>query len=321
MSMENSAQPEPVIGVVIPAYRAEKEVLAKVIATVPECASHIIVVDDACPNRSGDVAEGLNNSRVTVLRNEVNLGVGGAVVNGYRKALELGCGIVVKMDSDGQMDPARFGRLTAPLLKGEADYAKGNRFEDFGALKGMPRMRLFGNSVLSFLVKIASGYWNIADPTNGYTAIRGDTLASLNLEKIAKRYFFESDMLINLRIIGAAVRDVYMPALYGSEQSSMNLWRVALEFPRRLFSGLCKRIFFNYFVFNFNMASVYLLIGLPVFTGSVIFGAFKWYDSFVTGTPRTAGTIMLVALPIIVSFQMLLQAIQIDIDSVPGKRK
>jgi glycosyltransferase involved in cell wall biosynthesis len=319
--MDNNLFIEPKVGVVIPVYKIPKDTLIQVIRTIPEGAAHIIVVDDDCPRGSAAVAEGLGQARVTVLRNERNLGVGGAVIAGYRKALALGCEIVVKMDGDGQMDPAHFDRLIEPLLNHEADYAKGNRFRDFKALARAPRMRLFGNSILSFLVKIASGYWNIIDPTNGYTAIHRDALARLELDKLSQRYFFESDMLISLGLAELVVRDVDMPARYGSEESSMSLWRVALDFPALLLRGLGKRILFKYFIFDFNMASVYLLIGLPMFSGSMIFGLIEWWDSVATSTPKSAGTIMLAALPIIVSFQMLLQAVQIDIDSVPRKRK
>ncbi len=308
------------IAVVIPCYRTGTTV-REVIAGVPSGVAHIIVVDDACPDSSGDAVAALGRPEVTVLRHERNRGVGAAMVTGYRKALELGCDIVVKMDGDGQMDPAHLPRLVAPLAADEADYAKGNRFRDFGALRGMPKLRLFGNSALSFLVKAASGYWNTMDPTNGYTAIHRRALERLPLERLSQRYFFESDMMIQLGIIGAVARDVDMPAQYGGEGSSLGIGRVLLEFPPKLIAGLVRRVFLKYFVYDFNMASVYILIGLPVFVASVVFGVIEWIDSILSGVPRTAGTIMLVALPIIVSFQMLLQAIQIDIDSVPRKER
>lgn len=230
----------------------------------------------------------------------------------------MGC-IAIKIDGDGQMDPAYIGDLIEPLISDRADYTKGNRFRDFKALKSMPKVRLFGNSILSFLVKCSSGYWNIMDPTNGYTAIHRRVLERLNLQRISKRFFFESDMLINLNVINAVVKDVAIPARYGKEKSSLKVTRVLFQFPPKLLAGLVKRIFLKYFVYDFNMASVYILVGLPMFMLSVIFGIKEWIESIVTGVPRTAGTIMLIALPIIVSFQMLLQAIQIDIASVPKR--
>ncbi len=304
--------------VVIPSYNVARTI-RNVVSTVPDDIDHIIVVDDCCPESSGNRAESLNKGKVLVLYHDRNQGVGGAVVTGYRKALELGCDIVIKMDGDGQMDPGHISRLIAPLRDDRADYAKGNRFHDFNALKSMPKIRLFGNSALSFLVKLASGYWNIMDPTNGYTAIHRRALEKLNLDKLSKRFFFESDMLIHLNIINAVVKDVDMPARYGDENSSLNAGRALLQFPLKLLKGLAKRVFLKYYVYDFNMASVYLLVGLPLFVSSVLFGVKEWIDSVVTGTQKSAGTIMLVALPIIVSFQMLLQALSIDINSVPKK--
>src|SRR5690606_22887121 len=148
--------------VVVPCYRTGRPV-ATVVAGVPDWVDHVIVVDDACPERSGDAAEATGAPRLTVLRHALNRGVGGAVVTGYKKALELGCDIVIKMDGDDQMDPAYAARLIEPLLADRADYAKGNRFHDFRALRAMPAARLFGNSVMSFFITVGSGYWNLLD--------------------------------------------------------------------------------------------------------------------------------------------------------------
>lgn len=316
MSQANSVK----TAVVIPCYKVAGHI-KDVISSIPETIDHIVVVDDKCPRSSGKEAEELNRRNVTVVYHEKNLGVGGAVMTGYRKAVELGAEIIVKMDGDGQMDPAYMDGLIKPLKEDRADYAKGNRFGNFEQVKGMPKTRLLGNSALSFLVKVASGYWDVIDPTNGYTAIHKRVLEELDLKKISKRYFFESDMLINLNIVGAVVKDVRMPARYGEESSSLSIWKALFQFPPRLAKGLIKRIALKYFVYDFNMASVYLLIGLPMFVFSVVFGIWEWVDSIVTGAPKSAGTIMLVALPIIVSFQMLLQAVNIDINSVPRKNK
>jgi glycosyltransferase involved in cell wall biosynthesis len=307
------------IAIVIPAYKV-KEGLRGLLLSIPNDINSIIVVDDKCPQFSGIEAENANDSRITVLYHKQNMGVGGAVITGYKKALEYGCDIIVKLDGDGQMDPAHIHTLIEPLINDDADYAKGNRFMDFKALRAMPKVRLFGNSVLSFLVKIASGYWNIIDPTNGYTAIHRRTLEKLNLDNLAKRYFFESDMLIHLNIIKAVVHDIAIPARYGNEKSSLNITKIIFQFPPKLLKGLVKRIFLKYFVYDFNMASVYILLGLPMFLFGISYGIIEWIDSIISGDLKTAGTIMLIALPIIVSFQMLLQAVDIDIHSIPRKR-
>lgn len=204
--------------IVIPAYKVS-ETIVDVINSIPDDVDEVIVVDDACPESSGRIAEGSGRKNLLVLYHDNNQGVGGAVITGYKKALELGCDIIIKMDGDGQMDPAYIQSLIEPLINNKADYAKGNRFRDFNALKSMPKVRLFGNSTLSFLVKFSSGYWNVMDPTNGYTAIHRRALDRLNLEKMSKRFFFESDMLINLNIINAVVQDIPIPARYTGEKS------------------------------------------------------------------------------------------------------
>jgi glycosyltransferase involved in cell wall biosynthesis len=308
------------IGAVIPAYRVS-ELINNLLLAIPPYIDHIFVVDDKCPDASGQEAEKVRDSRINIIYHGQNTGVGGAVVSGYKKALEAGCDIVIKIDGDGQMDPKYIPDLLAPLINDEADFAKGNRFMDFRALKKMPKVRLFGNSVLSFLVKIASGYWNIIDPTNGYTAVHRRCLEKLDLNRISRRYFFESDMLIHLNLINAVVTDISIPARYENEKSSLNITRIIFEFPPKLLGGLVKRIFLKYFIYDFNMASVYLLLGLPMFMFGTVFGVIEWIDSIFYGTAKTAGTIMLIALPIIVSFQMLLQAINIDIYSTPKRSR
>jgi glycosyltransferase involved in cell wall biosynthesis len=304
--------------VVVPAFKCGRTVEG-VVAGVPSWVDHVIVVDDACPEGSGDMAARGADPRLIVLRHERNQGVGGAVVTGYRKALELGCDVVVKMDGDGQMDPAHARALVAPLIIDRADYAKGNRFHDFRALRAMPRTRLFGNSLLSFFIKFASGYWNLMDPTNGYTAIHRRVLEGLSLDRLDRRYFFESDMLITLNIVGAVTIDVPIPARYGGEASSLSVPRTAAAFPGKILRGLARRLFFRYFIYDFNMASVYMLIGAPLLLFGVGLGIFEWYMSLATGSPRALGTLMLVVLPIILGFQMLLQAVSIDIAAVPRR--
>ena len=304
--------------VVIPAYKVAKHI-KDVVSSVPPSVAYVIVVDDACPENSGKEAETTGRDNLTVVRHEQNQGVGGAVITGYRKALELGADIIIKMDGDGQMDPSYLPALIEPIVKGEADYTKGNRFRDFDKLRDMPLHRLLANSVFSFCVKAASGYWDVVDPVNGYTAIHRSVLDRLSLDRIARRFFFESDMLINLNIAGAVVRDVAIPARYGEEKSTIAAWKLPLDFSARLLKGLARRVLLKYFIYDFNMASVYLVIGLPLFLFGVLFGAVRWVDSLATNTPTPLGTIMLAALPIILGLEMLLQAINIDINSVPRK--
>ncbi len=309
-----------IITVVIPCYKVSKQI-RDVIHSIPEFVDNIIVVDDACPENSGTLVEGMNIGIVQVLFHKKNKGVGGAVISGYKKALELQSDIIIKLDGDGQMNPNEIIKLITPLLYDRADYAKGNRFNDFKALKTMPKIRLFGNSFLSFTIKLASGYWDIMDPTNGFCAISKESLCKLNLNKIDNRYFFETDMLINLNLLNQVVEDISISAIYGEETSNLNINRVILNFPIKILKGLIKRIFYKYYIYNFNMASIYFLIAIPLLLFGLIFGGYRWILGIMENTANNSGTIMLAALPIILGIQFLLQAISIDINSIPKKLK
>ena len=177
----------------------------------------VTVVDDGSTDDTTEAAKHVGDPRVTVLGSPTNEGVGGAMARGFEHALAQGDGIIVKMDGDGQMDPADLPRLLEPIVDGRCDYAKGNRFLRSRELDIMPRARLAGNFVLTFLTKLASGYWNVFDPQNGYLAITSSTLRLLDLGRLSRRYFFENDMLINLNIFDARVCDVAMPSRYGTE--------------------------------------------------------------------------------------------------------
>ena len=307
---------EKQISVVIPAYKVRQHI-KNVVLTVPDFIDNIIVVDDKCPNGSSDIIKELE--KVIVINHVDNQGVGGAVISGYKKAIKLNSDIVVKIDGDGQMNPMYMKSLIIPLIENKADYTKGNRFNDFIALKSMPKVRLFGNSFLSFMVKVSSGYWNIMDPTNGYTAITSNAINGLNLNELSKRYFFETDMLINLNIENSVVKDIPIPAKYEDEESSLDIKNVILTFPLKMLKGLCKRIFYKYYIYDFNMASIYLVLGLPMVLFGTSFGLYRWIFGSIEDIENSSGTVMLAVLPIILGVQFLLQAISIDIDNVPRK--
>ncbi len=203
------------IAVVIPSFRVTRHILGVIASIGPE-VQHIYVVDDACPDASGDhVAQHCSDPRVVVLRHDKNQGVGGAVMTGYQAAIAAGAAVIVKVDGDGQMDGRLIPDFVAPILAGEADYTKGNRFFHLEQLRTMPTMRLFGNAVLSLLNKLSSGYWDVFDPTNGFTALHADAARHLPFSKISRRYFFETDMLFRLNTINAVVVDIPMDAVYG----------------------------------------------------------------------------------------------------------
>ena len=308
----------PQIAVVMPCFRVRRQVLQVIAGIGPE-VERIYAVDDFCPEQSGALIEQqCTDPRVRVLRHAENQGVGGAVVTGYREALADGAEIVVKVDGDGQMDPALIPRLTRPLVSGEADYAKGNRFYDLEHVRTMPRLRLVGNAVLSLINKMASGYWNIMDPTNGFTAIHRTALAALPLAKVDRSYFFESDMLFRLYTIRAVVQDVPMPSRYGDEVSSLRVGRVAAAFPFKYLGAMAKRIFYAYFLRDFNAGTLQLCLGVLIGGGGVAFGLATWMHSSLSGIPATAGTVMLAGLPVLAGLQFLLGALHYDVESIPN---
>jgi len=275
-------------------------------------------VDDSCPEGSGRfIEEHCQDARIKVVRHEENQGVGGASVTGFRLALQDGADIVVKLDGDGQMDPTLLPRFLKPILDGRADYCKGNRFFSVESIQSMPAVRLMGNAALSFITKLSSGYWNIFDPTNGYLAIHARVLAELPLEKLHHGYFFESDMLFRLNTIGAVVEDVPMQAKYEGEHSGLRISRVWLPFWINHMRNACKRVAYNHFLRNFSAASVELMLGLFLWWFGVLFGAIRWWNSFQSGIPVTAGTVMLAALPVILGSQLLLSFLNYDVGNVP----
>ena len=308
------------IAAVIPAYRVQREI-ESVLRELPAYVRYIIVVDDASPDDTSALVMRLANRdrRIIPLRHAQNQGVGGAMVTGFKKALELGAQIVVKIDGDGQMDAAHLPALLAPLIEGKADYAKGNRFRDFESLRRMPWIRRVGNMGLSFMTKAASGYWNCFDPTNGFFAIRAEVLARLPLEKIDHGYFFETSMLAQLYLLDAFVLDVPIPARYRGEVSSLSIYRVLIEFPFKLIATLLRRMWFKYYLYDFSMMSVYVLLGVPLILFGLIFGIVKWIKYAELNIAAPTGTVILPTLSLILGIQILLSAIEIDMHSVPRK--
>ena len=307
----------PKIAVTIPSYKVRAHVL-DVIARIPPQVQRIYVVDDKCPQDSGRlVQEQCHDPRVRVLFHEQNQGVGGAVSTGYRAALEEGMDIVVKVDGDGQMDPALIPHFTRPIERGRADYTKGNRFYRPESLKGMPPIRLFGNAALSFINKLSTGYWSIMDPTNGYTAIHTAVLRELPLHKLEQRYFFETDMLYHLNTIRAVVHDVPMDAVYADEESSLKVSKVLPEFMLKHINRFFKRYVYLYLLRDFNLGSLYSLLGVALCVLGVLFGGWHWLRSLSTGAPATSGTVMLAALPLMIGIQFIIAFLHHDVEHVP----
>jgi dolichol-phosphate mannosyltransferase len=314
----STSNPQLRIAVVIPCYRVTAHIV-EVVNGIPPFIDCIFAVDDACPQNSGRVLQKqCADPRLQVLFHENNQGVGGATITGYQAALAADCDVIVKMDGDGQMDPAYLPRLLRPITTGHADFTKGNRFYDLDALRQMPLIRRMGNLGLTFLTKAASGYWNVADPTNGYTAVHASALRMLNLDRLSRRYFFETSVLIQLNIVRAVAHDVPIPARYGSETSSLNIWRAFFGFPPRLVAGLFQRLFWRYFVYDINAVTVLLMTGLLSAGFGITFGAIRWFVGQAEHQFQSAGTVAVALLPTLLGFQMLFQALQLDVVDRPA---
>lgn len=314
-----SASIDARVAVVIPSYKVVRHI-AEVIAAIPPMVWRIYVIDDACPNGSGKFVEAnVADDRVRIVYHQQNQGVGGAVMTGYQAAIADGAKIIVKVDGDGQMDPSLISYFIEPILSGVADYTKGNRFFDLEEIRAMPRLRLFGNAVLSFMTKFSSGYWDLFDPTNGYTAIHADVARHLPFKKISSRYFFETDMLFRLNILRAVVVDVPMNAQYGDEVSNLKISKIIGEFLIKHVRNFSKRIFYNYYLRDMSLASIELPFGMLLFSSGCIFGTYHWIHSLHKGVSTPAGTVMLAALPTLMGSQLILAFLSYDIANVPRR--
>ena len=309
--MYDKAQ-NPCVAVVIPCYRVANHIL-RVCQDIPDIVELVYVVDDACPERSGQlVIENTRDTRVKVLFHEQNKGVGGAVMTGYQAALDDGADIIVKIDGDGQMDTSKIGELVNPIRIGHTDYTKGNRFFDVEAVRAMPKIRIIGNLGLSFLTKLSSGYWRIFDPNNGFTAISENKLKLIALDKIDNGYFFESDMLFRLKMADAKVLDVPMKAIYKYEKSNLKIGRVLIEFPIKHSRNFVKRIVYTYYLRDFNLASIELPLGILLSGFGFLVGVYNWVNGVIKNTPTQTGTLILIALCILSGLQLILAFLSYD---------
>jgi glycosyltransferase involved in cell wall biosynthesis len=305
-----------VIAAVVPAYREEK-LIASVIETMPALVDHIVIVDDCSPDGTSDAVRAVDDPRVTLIRHEVNQGVGGAILTAHKKAVELGADVNVVMAGDGQMDPAYLPDLLDKVTDEGYGFAKANRFYAPESFQGMPGHRVFGNIVLSFLTKLSSGYWNLFDPQNGYTAIRTDVVRRLPLDRIALRYSFENDLLIHLNILQVPAVDVPIPAVYGDEVSSIRLSKVVPELINRLTVGFWKRIWYRYVLWSFSPIAFLLFAGLLLFAFGLAVSIWMVFQ-IAASVVATAATVMLAALPLMIGTQFLVSALQLDIQATPS---
>ena len=306
----------------MPCFNVEQEI-AGVIRGLPSWVETAIAVNDGSTDGTAAVLNQLaaEDPRLTVIHRERNGGVGAAMVTGFRAALQSEADFIVKMDGDGQMDSAELPRLLQPLLEGRADYAKGNRFRHLKDLERMPRVKLIGNIVLTFVTKLVSGYWQVSDVQNGFTAISREALESLHLDRLESGYSFENSVLALLNPENRPVADVPMPALYGNERSNIRVGRILLGFPPRLARMFFRRLLYKYVVYDASPVALYVVLGMLSGGSGALFGAYHWWRSIQTGVPATAGTVVAALLPFLIGFLFLLQAVALDIAQSPRLRE
>lgn len=305
-----------IVAAVVPAYREEK-LIGRVIATMPDYVDHIVIVDDCSPDETSAVVRASTDPRVSLIRHEQNQGVGGAILTAHRAAMELGSDVNVVMAGDAQMDPTYLPDLLDKVTDEGYGFAKANRFYAPESFKGMPTHRVFGNIVLSFMTKLSSGYWNLFDPQNGYTAVRTEVLRRVPLERVAKRYSFENDLLIHLNILQVSAVDVPVPAVYDEEVSSIKLRKVVPDLIGRLTRGFWSRIWYRYVLWSFSPIALLLFMGLVLFGFGLIVSVWMVFQ-IAASVVATAATVMLAALPLMIGTQMLISALQLDILATPS---
>ncbi|MFQ6101428.1 MAG: glycosyltransferase family 2 protein [Anaerolineae bacterium] len=304
------------VGVVVPAHNEER-LIGQVLETMPDFVDRIVVVDDCSQDRTYEVARGYHRQwgeHLGVIRCQENRGVGGAILTGYRRALELDLDVVAVMAGDAQMDPAELAQVIEPVIKGEADYAKGNRLFTGEAWTQMPRYRYFGNNVLSMMTKIASGYWHVADSQAGYTAISLRALKMLDLDHISNGYEFENSMLIHLNVFNLPVTNVAVRPIYGiGEKSGIRLWRIIPSMSWYLTKGFFWRLKEKYIIRDFHPLLLFYATGLLLCPLGLLLGLYLVIYRLLVGM-ASATSAMFAAFISISGLQFLLFAMWLDME-------
>ena len=303
------------ITVVIPAYNESKHI-KNVIDSIPSFIDKIFVVNDASTDNTANVVKSIKKKNLELISLKQNSGVGGATKAGLKAALKIKSDVIIKMDGDGQMNPNYLPLLIDNIIKHGYDYAKGNRFYSLKSFDGMPTFRFFGNIILSLCTKIASGYWDIIDPQNGYIAIKTDMLKEINFKNLYNDFFFENSLLIELNILNAKVKDVPIPANYGNEKSKLKILNIIFPFIYNLTKSFFRRILIKYFLRGIHPIFLFLFFGFLLFSFGLIFGIIHYIISVTTQIPATTGTVMFSVLPLMMGFELILWAIVLDIQNI-----
>jgi glycosyltransferase involved in cell wall biosynthesis len=303
------------VAVVVPAHD-EEALIGRTLAEIPAFVDRVYVVDDHSTDATAERARAIGDPRVEVISHDRNLGVGAAIVSGYKRALDERVDVTAVMAADGQMDPADLETLVGAVARGDVDYAKANRLFTGQAWELMPRHRYLGNAVLSMLTKIASGYWHTADSQSGYTAISRQMLQQLDLDRIYRRYGFPNDMLVHLNVWNARVRDFPSRPIYNvGERSGIKLWRVIPAIAWLLFKGFFWRLREKYVIRDFHPLVFFYALGIVMTTIGLVLGTWVAVERIFLGGDITAGTATLVALLLISGTQFTLFAMWFDMES------
>ena len=272
---------------VMPCYK-NMEIAPSVAKDVLKFVDKLVCVDDFCPESTGkEIFNTINSEKIDVIFHNQNKGLGGAMKSGFMHALKFDPEIIIKIDSDGQMNPFLIPRLIEPLLKGKAELSKGNRFTNPNFIKKMPYLRLIGNIGLGFITKLSTGYWELFDPTNGFIAIRSDVLKEISLEKIDDGFFFETDLLFRCALSNILISEISMEAVYAQEKSNLNPLKEFFRFSFKHLNIFFKRLAYQYFLLDFNPGSLSLFLGFLLGIVSLIIGtrSITHYDRLNLETP------------------------------------
>jgi glycosyltransferase involved in cell wall biosynthesis len=301
------------VAVVVPAYN-EEALVGSTVSGIPAFVDNIIVVDDCSKDETAVRAQNADN-RVEVIAHERNQGVGAAIVTGYRRAIAIDADVTCVMAADGQMDPDDLETLVRAIAVDETDYAKANRLFTGQAWQLIPRTRYLGNAALSFMTKIASGYWHVADSQSGYTAVNLETLKLLDLDRIYRRYGFPNDLLVHLNVFNRRVRDYPSRPIYGvGERSGIRLRHVVPKISWLLLKGFFWRMGQKYVIRDFHPLILFYMLGILLFAGGFLLGVAE-VALRIYGNPIPSATIVLVALLVISGLQLLLFAMWFDMES------
>lgn len=307
------------VAVVVPAYQ-EEALIGTTVATMPDLVDHVILVDDASTDATVEKARAAGDRRLDVLSLERNLGVGGAILAGHRRAIEVEADVSVVMAGDAQMDPDYLPALLDPIAEGGYDFAKANRFFDFGSYEGMPRNRVVGNVTVGFVAKAATGYWHLFDPLNGYTAIRTSSLRRIPLDRVRRDYSFECDLLVYLNIIEARGKDVPVPARYGDERSGIRPFHAGRKLLWAIWRGFWRRMLWKYLLWSFSPVAIFLFLGLALTLWGLAFGIGVTIATL--GPPAaSAATVLISVGPLLVGINLLIVAWVLDVLASPGARQ